>query len=97
LQLASWRGWRYQISARTSAARQRVIPGRGNRTVSTPSSSISLWKRTFQCHHGTEEKAPGRWNRRKSPGTVEVEHRGTGRHVVQCTMTVTALLRRSQC
>jgi hypothetical protein len=42
LQLASWRGWRYQISARTSAARQRVIPGRGNRTVSTPSSSISL-------------------------------------------------------
>jgi len=22
---------------------------------------FAVWKRTSQCHHGTEEKAPGRW------------------------------------
>jgi len=69
LQLASWRGRRYQISARTSAARQRVIPGRGNRTASRPGSSISLSgngrfsaimeRKKKPRDGGTEEKSPG--------------------------------------
>jgi hypothetical protein len=64
---------RYLRVLTSATARQRVIPGRGNSNnlrAEAGQQRFAVWKRTFQCHHGTEEKGPGRWwDERKSPGT----------------------------
>lgn len=64
---------RYLRGLTSATARNRVIPGRGNSNnlrAEAGQQRFAVWKRTFQCHHGTEEKGPGRWwNGRKSPGT----------------------------
>lgn len=59
----SWRGWRYQISACLSVppARQRVIPGRGNRTASSPAAFRCLETDVSVPSWNGRKKGPARW------------------------------------